>query len=324
MTNSAETQATFAAFAWGPEHHGVLSASPVGQWTALDARIAKDYAADSVANASRLQMSGALDKLSGALQQVSRLRLAHDRMVQEAVAHPMAAGDSAAFVATPVLADFEGLMLQARAALDRLAACLSRMLGQQPASYRSIEGTLKTLVKKRAECADLLAIRTAARPWADEFLAAKDSSEALRDLISHKFSLQEGIETVFARHYGNDRVLLLDCEVRLLGAHALTPILLTARATAQYLPYVVLNSLAAVLGEKELVLGAYLPEWPIHVVARSSFQLDVPDGTLTHPDGRILRVLRRTKPGSVDLETRFFRYAMWDAAIPITRSTPSA
>jgi hypothetical protein len=88
----------------------------------------------------------------------------------------------------------------------------------------------------------------------------------------------------FAQHFSAvvippGRVLLLDCEIKLPGLKNPVSTFGIAHASATYLPFVVLGTLAlfAELGVLEFV--QYTPKWQNRSIALSSFIQDEPDGS---------------------------------------------
>jgi hypothetical protein len=128
----------YVALGGGPEHHDLLPLDGVAHWKSIAEVLAKNWT-DAGQQARIGRMSGCLDKLSAALLQANRLHKHHDRVVRMAAANrALPAGASFAIRGIEILADFEGLLLQGRAALDRLAWFLAAELGSQNTSFRKL------------------------------------------------------------------------------------------------------------------------------------------------------------------------------------------
>jgi hypothetical protein len=174
---------------------------------------------------------------------------------------------------------------------------------------------MATQATKRAEARSLLEILDTTRRWSDDLLATVANDESLRDLTSHKQSLGERLQTWFSAFYlSQTKAILFDCEIRLSGQGVLPIALLnTAHESSQFVSFTVLNFVAVMLGEQQLPLEAYAPQWQCCAVARSKFLISEPDNA---PLGaQTLTVVKRSFPGGFDVEHKNYRRELWDTAL---------
>jgi hypothetical protein len=312
---SEQKKVQYLAIGGEPDHFHTLPPAAAEQWKKLEARIGKDYMSDDAMKRSRAEMSGCLAKLSAALLQVRRMRVHHDELVNKARSTSIPPGGVMAWNAIEVLADFEALILQSRSALDRLAACASSDLGQFTSSFRKLRNDASSRAGKLEGAQRVVHTIDAAASWSDGLLAGVESEEALRDLVSHKHSLTEGVETCISvvALPSTGRLLLFDCEVRLSRNPQRTALLHAARETGQYLPFIVLNVLSALLAENALTLSAYEPEWTNVTVSRGPF---IAAGEPGRALGEYsLGVARRMLPHGISLDWQNYDPSLWDRAV---------
>jgi hypothetical protein len=313
-----------------PEHYGVLSPAALEHWKAIGGLLAKRWS-NPVERERVDRMAGCLDKLSAALLQVARLRGHHHQLVEMAKQElprlraeydRRGASEGAAYAVRgiEVLADFEGLLLQGRSALDRLTwfATSDFGSGSRTQSFRKLRKVTLNFSAKRPEAPRLLRVLDVAEPWFDAVFAKIASAEALRDLVGHRHFLGEGVETCLAVSYVPPAaVLLLDCEIRLPGSPTLTPILEAGRAAGQFLSYTVLNSVGIFAGAEPLEAGAFAPTWDLSTVARSQYLVGKPAA----PGDPEMIVARRFTVGGFQMNHDYYRPELWSKAIKLDEHT---
>jgi hypothetical protein len=100
------------------DHYDLLGTTPVEQWSRIQKYLSAEW---KTGDQTRLSaMSGCLEKLSTSLLQVNRIRGFHQELINTALQN---LGKNVAYAALRgdiACADFESLLLQGRAALDRL------------------------------------------------------------------------------------------------------------------------------------------------------------------------------------------------------------
>jgi len=209
--------------------------------------------------------------------QVHRLRAHHDNLVKEARASPPIPGFNIAMHGAEACSDFEGLLLQGRACLDRLTYYIATRFKDKTSSFRRLPNTLELFEGKSEEAAQLLAVIRNANSWFGGMFGKLDTPNSLRDLVAHDHALTEGIQTCFAAHRLDlRRGLIIDCEVQLPYMRLPIPLLQTAHESARWISYVVLECLAAMLRRERLDLAEYVPTWENLSVVLSQFVIDEP------------------------------------------------
>lgn len=177
-------------------------------------------------------------------------------------------------------ADFEGLLLQGRACLDRLARLLASRFRNNTNSFRSIPNILRNSADTNDEAARLLEIIDAADQWFGGTFGKIDNSDALRDLVAHDHSLTEGIHACFAAHrFGQNEALIIDCEIQLPRMSQTVPVLQTSMESAKWLSHIVLDCASVVLGINPIGVTEYESTWTNRAVFLSSFVVDEPPGS---------------------------------------------
>src|SRR5574341_455471 len=112
------------------DHYGSLSPSAVEQFEAVNRHLARQWdGADSTRKAFLSAAGGCLTKLSATLLQVHRMQLHHNQLLEVGRANRVSleqqSNATLALQGKEACADFEGLLLQGRAALDRLTFFLN-------------------------------------------------------------------------------------------------------------------------------------------------------------------------------------------------------
>ena len=307
-------QIQYVALGCDPDHYALLPPEAVDLWQEIEKHRSTHWK-DVARRDDLMRIGGCLDKLAGALLQISRLRAHHDHLLETA---RLLADQGVPFAirGLPALVDFEGLLLQGRSALDRLTWFLTGSYPSKTSSFRKLKNILSEFTGKRHDARELVAIVEVVEPWFNVLLAKLDAPESLRDLVGHKHAIAEGIETCFAVTYTAPRqVLAFDCEVRLPRIAANTPLLQSARDAAQYLSFTVLNSLAVSIGIRTLPATAFNPTWLLRTVVLSDFLIHEPDGSpLTE---NALLVVRRMTPDGFDTSTRNYRPAIREHVVKV-------
>jgi len=299
----------------GPNHHGLLARPAVEHWGRLLSQMAATWKNDPKAHALLLGVKSCLDKLSASLLQVGRLKEHHDNLIAQAKTSARTGTVLIAIGGLEALADFEGLLLHARAALDRLTWFLSARFKNRTQSFRSLQNVLVDH-QARPDAAALLPIVKQVRPWFDSLLASIDGEESLRDLVGHKHSLSEGVETCFSiANVSPNRSLVFDCEVGLLPGRKAVPILSSTHAIAQHLSFVVLSCLGVVLEQAPLTLDAYAPTWTPLTSVRTAFLTDEPAGSPLGPT--TLLTVRRMTPSGFETAQWNYRQELWERSIDL-------
>lgn len=297
----------------GVDHFGLLPGPSVQLWDVLNKWLTKTWQAEDAQTRERLRrINGCLDKLSASLLQVHRLRQFHDKLVSMARYVPN--GATTAYRGAEACADFEALILQGRSALDRLTWYTSAEFRQSCSSFRRLEAVLENCSKSDARASAICKIIREADTRVTAIFAAVDDPLALRDLIGHKHSVLEGIATSFTlAAVPTNRVVAIDCTIDLPGLASPVALLQTTRAAAQTLPFIVLNTLAAMTGQSILPTESFEPTWTNKTVVFSEFETKEALGQPLGP--HVMRVLGTFSPAGFDILTRNVSPSIYEKGI---------
>lgn len=277
----------------------LLDTKPVEQWSCIQKYLSAEW---KTGDQTRLYaMSGCLEKLSTSLLQVHRIRGFHIEFINTAVENRGKGVAYAALRGDIPCADFESLLLQGRAALDRLTWLVAREFKQSCNSFRKLSGVLENFQTKSELARSLLNIVREVSPWTTGLLAKIEGGDSFRDFVAHKGATTEKMTNCFGITYlDKERAILLDCELERF------PLFRTSFEAVQYLSFTVLNALAASVGQALLPLAAYECKWRPQTAVFSEFVISEPENSplkgshLTvvqhmHPDGFVVST-RNVKP----------------------------
>jgi len=176
------------------------------------------------------------------------------------------AGSSMAIAAADACTDFESLLFQGRALLDRFALCVSRHHGADADRFSRLEKRLA----KYAQC-DRRAKRLSEilKPAGDLVgpLTDPDDKRSLRSLLAHRSSFEEGTRVLFwVTHVAAGRFLVFDCEV-----HGY-PVFTTFREIFKLVSFILVNGLLIYTCDDEpLSLPQFEPDWKVPFVKLSDY-----------------------------------------------------
>jgi hypothetical protein len=283
---------------------GLLRLEIVQQWESLQSFLTAQWK-NKEKHDYLVRINGCLDKLQSSLLQCSRMRQHHDDLLKKAAEMTPANVRYTAFLGDIACTDFESLLLQGRAALDRLSWFIADSFGQKCQSFRKLRNVVANFEQKSKEAGMINAIIDASNSWFDSSFGKIDSPESLRDLVSHRHALTEGMQTCFGINYvGNRRAIIFDCETRLPGMTKNTPLFRTSYDSIQFLPYIILNCVSILTGQQTYPLSLYSSTWNNRTIVFSDFVMHEPDGT---PLGDAsLSVAKRMTPDGFDITNRNF------------------
>lgn len=283
---------------------GLLRLEIVHQWESLQTFLNSQWKNEEKRD-YLIRIDGCLDKLQSGLLQCYRMRQHHDDLIKKAAEMAPANVGSAAFLGDIACTDFESLLLQGRAALDRLSWFIADSFGQKCQSFRKLRNVVANFQKKSKEAGGITAIIDDSNSWFDSTFGKIDSPESLRDLVSHRHALTEGLQTCFGiNHIGHRRAIIFDCETRLPGMTKSTPLFQTSNDSIQFLSYIVLNCISILTGKQTYPLSLYSSTWNNRTVVFSDFVMHEPDGTQLGDTSLI--VVRRMTPDGFDTTNRNF------------------
>jgi hypothetical protein len=308
--------------AFGPDApgYGLLSERVLAQWAAIEEAIRMEWKKPSPEHRYQpTALAGCLEKLNSSLLQARRLKDHEERLLENRrMLNSVNEGQCIAIRGSEVCSDFEGLLLQGRASLDRLARFIGQLLRDDCSSFRKIGNVLQSASNNKPFAKDLHNVIVRSSSWFDKTFGQLSDEKALRDLVGHLHSLTEGVTTCFAIHkVGPTKILVLDCEIKLPGMSRQFPVLLTARDSVQWLSYIALNCAAIVSGIPTLEWSCYRPEWPERMVALSKFAITEPHGSLLGSDS--IRTVRNMTPDGFTFFATNVGSSLFDHAIALNK-----
>ncbi len=282
---STMTEQQYIAVGGGVPHHALLPDQAVRQWRDLQDALRLSWQSSGEDTRKQVvSLDGCLEKLSASLLQAHRLRNHHDTLLCQAKALKSTPASLAAMRGAETCADFEALLLQGRATLDRLAWHVTSHFKNQSQSFRSMSNVLNNFASKSDEDRRLHEIVREANDWFDGTFGQLEESRSLRDLVAHYHSVTEGVRTCFGINRLNvNTILLLDCEVKLPGIRKSIPVLHTSHESVKWLSYLILNCAAIFMKVETLGVESYEPLWHNRTVVLSDFVSSDPPGSPLGP-----------------------------------------
>jgi hypothetical protein len=201
--------------------------------------------------------------------------------------------------------DFECLLFQARALLDRFALCIDRhhggeqdrfsRLGKRLVKYADADrraGRLSNILKQAVGLAGPLTDPTGER--------------SLRSLLAHRSSFSEGTRVLFwVMRLKDGRFLVFDCEVHHYSVFA------TFREIFKLVPFVVANGLLIYTGhDKQLSLSQFEPTWKVPFVRLSDYISESETGDLVPVGVRFI-------PNGIRTKSVYLGRSIFDRAITL-------
>jgi hypothetical protein len=311
-------QFQYLAIGGGIPHHALLRDAATQQWEAIQKALLTEWKSSEESTVRRRvrNLSGCLEKLSASLMQAHRIRNHHDDLLCQAKALKPTGANSAAMHGANACADFEALLLQARAALDRLAWYVTSQFRNPSQSFRTIQNVLADFANRNDEAKELIEIIKKADTWFDCTFGQLDAPKSLRDLVAHNHALIEGVRTCFGiNRVKENSVLLIDCEIQLPGLNTPIPVITTANETVKWLSYIVLNVVAVFTKVPRLQPDAYESRWHNRTVAISRFVIDQPAGSPLGP--YTLHSVRTMTPDGFVLGTDNVNPSIFECAVEI-------
>jgi len=282
-------QVTYIAIGGSVTHYGLLEKGPVDQWDKIQKHLSEHWNGGDQYRLSAI--SGCLEKLSTSLLQVHRINDFHNREVLSNARNNIGKGQAyAALRGDVACADFESLLLQARAALDRVTWFVSKEFKQPCDSFRKLGNILKNFEEKSELARILQAVLKRVYPWGSGLLATMEGGESFRDFVAHKGATTEKMTNCFGLNFiDNQNVLLFDCELNGF------PLFKTSVELVQYLSFAVLNTLAACINHKVLEFDDYKCNWEPKTIVFSEFAIHEPENSpLTEHSLTVVRHMHPT------------------------------
>jgi hypothetical protein len=237
------------------------------------------------------QIKGCLDKLVTSMFQIDRMISHQNSELTNPLNLIPVPGLFRADSIRETCSDFEALLLQSKAALDRLTWFVSHQFKQNSTSFSSLQNILKNFKKKDSRAETILSLLDKAAWLNNFFVDNKNGKKSLRNIIAHYESIREGVANCFGiYHLSGDQVLFYDMESK--GV----PMYKTCWEISKYLPFLILNSLSLFTGVKILDLSDYKPKWKNFTVVVSEYKSD---------KGFTLPIIKRFTHDGFEIEQRY-------------------
>ncbi len=294
------------------DHYGSLPLNAVAQFEAINRHLARQWdGAGAVSKTFLSAASGCLTKLSATLLQVQRMQLHHDRLLEVGRAARAAleqqANATLALQGKEACADFEGLLLQGRAALDRLTFFLNYQFfpNAQDKSDR-FSKLLRSIKKAQHPHTHMAAVERlfTEASWLVSFFTDV-SGRSLRSFVAHRAAILEWMDTCFTiARVSDGRVLLFD------GVVNTVPVFATSQQISAQLAFVLLNCIGLFTTGAELPLASYATPWPNRTVVLSDFVSEVETPLLQG-------VAKRMTPGGFEFQFQYLQGEVLNHAVAL-------
>jgi hypothetical protein len=248
-----------------PYLESMLSPTALEQYESISQYLSRKWDEDPALHSQLWEWNGCLEKLATSILQIERLSNRQNQLFTQAIDNIINGNViDVVFLASEVSSDFESLLLQGRAALDRLTNFISRHYGNYTDRFSKLREVLQN--SKRDEKTDAILKILDNTKWFEGTLMKDNLGENLRSFVAHKQSISEGLETYFQVHrLSQDQVLLYDMQSQ--GV----PFFKTAYEMGKNLSFVILNILALFTTRKIFCLDLYNPNWKNRSVLISRF-----------------------------------------------------
>ena len=212
-------------------------------------------------------------------------------------------GNAIGVAADDACTDFESLLFQGRALLDRFALCIDRHHGSDADRFSRLAKRLVKYAKADRRAGRLSDILKQAVGLVGP-LTDPTGKRSLRSLLAHRSSFSEGTRVLFwVMRLKDGRFLVFDCEVHHYSVFA------TFREIFKLVPFVVANGLLIYTGhDKLLSLSQFEPTWKVPFVRLSDYISESEVGDLVPIGVRFIPNGIRTK--SVYLDRSIFDRAI--------------
>lgn len=127
-----------------PYLESILSPTALKQYEVISQYLSRKWDEDSALHPQLWEWNGCLEKLATAILQIERLSNHQNHLLTQAINNIIGRNASdAVFLASEVSLDFESLLLQGRAALDRLTNFISRHYGNYTDRFSKLQDVLQ-------------------------------------------------------------------------------------------------------------------------------------------------------------------------------------
>jgi hypothetical protein len=203
-------------------------------------------------------MSSCMSCLDGFLYQCSKL-IYHNNEIFKQIPEQDITDTVACFSSIETCTDFESLLYQGRATLDRLTFFISKQIyNSETDKFNKLENVLANFEKRDERARKSINIIKSSIGYFQGLLINDYSGRtSLRSLLAHSKSHEEAINGAFTIHRKNNFVLIFDQEINNF------PMIISSNLLNRYVPFLILNILAIYLEvdgiEEEKVSSSWNP-----------------------------------------------------------------
>jgi hypothetical protein len=138
------TDVTYVVTGKENRHFGLPSDDAIYQWGEIEKYIHTQWKiSDHHGRNILMKYRGCLDKMGNMLLQAKRIQEFHTELVSFARANSGEVNSFGAMAGHDAISDFEALLFQCRATLDRYSYLISNLLDDRNSSYRKLSNVLK-------------------------------------------------------------------------------------------------------------------------------------------------------------------------------------
>lgn len=296
----------FIAFGDDARGHNLLPEEAVKLWIKIEKYLNVQW---KTGDKYRLSLiDGCLKKLEATLLQVYRIKQSYNSLLKSAKQQKNKKISYSFFRGDTACTDFESLLFHSRATLDILTWFLSKEFKNSCSSYRSLPNILQDHAPKSETAKKLIDIHEKSIKLINGLLSTVEQEKSLRDFIAHLGPASAKMENCFGIVFTNQRkAILFDCE---LDGH---PVFRIASQSAQYISFIVLNMIAATLGEEGLSLEQLACKWVPKTIVLSESLVEEPKGSPHREPFTI--VVKKTNPDGFDAQSVNIKPDIYKSAI---------
>jgi hypothetical protein len=187
-------------------------------------------------------MNSCMSCLDGFLYQCSKLSY-HNNEIFKQIPEQDITDTMACFSSIETCTDFESLLYQGRATLDRLTFFISKQIyDSETDKFNKLENVLGNFEKRDERARKSINIIKSSIGYFQGLLINDYSGKtSLRSLLAHSKSHEEAINGAFTIHRSNNGVLIFDQEINNF------PMIISSNILNRYVPFLILNILAIYL-----------------------------------------------------------------------------
>lgn len=253
---------------------GVLNQEAKEFYDFITNRISKEYRkATDENNISKIllykNMSSCISCLDGFLYQCSKL-IRHNNEIIKFIPKKDTTDTMVSFSSLETCTDFESLLYQGRATLDRVTFFISKQIyNSETDKFNRLEKVLSNFTKKDARAQKSVnIIKSSIKYFQGLLINDYKGGTSLRSLLAHSKSHEEAINGSFTIHRSQDAVLIFDQEINHF------PMIISSNILNRYIPFLILNILAIYLEVKEIEEEKVFSSWNPICINSSEYKIE--------------------------------------------------